>query len=49
MNCKNLTQKTNLRSFTVNLLKMLNDQRIIIRSEVQHVLVLLSYVSIKHT
>lgn len=37
--------KTNLRQFAAKLIHQLNDRRIIIRNEVQHVIIMLSYVS----
>lgn len=42
-NCRNLAVKTNLKQLTISLVHMLNDSRSVIRSEVQHVIVLLSY------
>ena len=44
--CENLSSKTNLKRLCTDLIEMLNDQKGILRNEVQHLFIYLSYVSI---
>ena len=43
MHGENLRQKTNLRHLAVTLIELLNDRRGILRSDVQHIILYLSY------